>query len=141
VAQVMEIAAILPDAPHWPQAAYLDALNPDSAPRRIALVAAGTHPGTVQGFAVASLLPPQAELESIAVASHSQREGLGRKLVNALAEELRRAGVREIWLELRASNRTARGFYRSLGFAETGRRKGYYADPIDDAVLMSLNLE
>jgi ribosomal-protein-alanine N-acetyltransferase len=134
--RVMEIGGNLPEAPHWPQAAYLDALNPDSTPRRIALVAAS---GSVQGFAVASLLPPQAELESIAVASESQRQGAGRKLIGALTGELRLAGVQDLWLEVRASNQAAQNFYRSLGFAETGRRKAYYADPIEDAVLMLLH--
>lgn len=137
--RVMEIGVNLPEAPHWPQSAYLDALNADSMPRRIALVAEPDS-GSLQGFAVASLLPPQAELESIAVSSESQRQGVGRKLIGALAGELRQAGVRDLWLEVRASNQAAQSFYRSLGFAETGRRRAYYADPIEDAVLMLLNL-
>jgi ribosomal protein S18 acetylase RimI-like enzyme len=82
VTRVMEIAASLPEAPQWPEAAYLTALNPESSPRRIALVAAGPGPG-VQGFTVASLLPSQAELESIAVAAGSQQRGLGRMLFEA----------------------------------------------------------
>jgi ribosomal protein S18 acetylase RimI-like enzyme len=53
---------------------------------------------------------------------------------------LRTAGVREFILEVRASNQRALGFYRSLGWSETGRRPRYYADPEEDAVLMSLEL-
>ena len=143
--QVMEIAASLPDAPHWPQSAYANALNPDSTPRRIALVivpaASAPKPSAVLGFTVASLLPPQAELETIAVAAASQRRGLGRQLFHALANELQSAGAREVALEVRASNRAALGFYRSLGFGQTGRRPRYYTDPVEDAVLMSLLLE
>src|SRR5580698_6862627 len=60
--RVLEIAAGLPELPHWPESAYLDALNPESTPRRITLVAAGSE--EIEGFTVASLLPPQAELES-----------------------------------------------------------------------------
>ena len=94
--QVIAIAASLPHAPHWPQSAYLTALNPDSTPRRIALVivsaAARSTPGAVLGFAVASLLPPQAELETIAVAAGSQRRGLARQIIHALASELREGG-------------------------------------------------
>ena len=97
--------------------------------------------GTVEGFAVACLLAPQAELESIAVAEAEQRRGIGRRLLLAMAEELRAAGVREVLLEVRASNQRARDFYRSLGWNETGRRPRYYADPEEDAVLMSLKLE
>ena len=84
--RVLEIAAGLPESPHWPESAYLDALNPESTPRRIALVAAGLE--EVDGFTVASLLPPQAELESIAVAAGSQRRGLGRTLFDALVKDL-----------------------------------------------------
>ncbi len=143
--QVMEIATSLPDAPHWPQSAYKNALNPDSTPRRIALVivpvACAPKPSAVLGFTVISLLPPQAELETIAVAAESQRRGLGQQLFHALANELQNAGVREIFLEVRASNRVALGFYRSLGFGQTGRRPRYYTDPVEDALMMNLLLE
>jgi ribosomal-protein-alanine N-acetyltransferase len=136
--RVLAMARRLPEAPHWQQSAWLSALNPDSAPRRIALVAAGPQPGSIHGFAVASLLPPQAELETIAVDPESQRLGLGKSLFQALAAELKAAGVGELQLEVRTSNRPAQSFYRALGFVETGRRKAYYADPIEDAVLMGL---
>ena len=68
--RVMEIAASLKDAPQWPREAYTAALdmdpNQDATPRRIALVTDGGQAGKVMGLAVASLIPPQAELETIA---------------------------------------------------------------------------
>jgi ribosomal-protein-alanine N-acetyltransferase len=140
LARVNEIDASLSDAPHWPQSAYANALNPDSTPRRIALVAADPESGAVHGFTVASLLPPQAELETIAVAAASQRSGLGRRLFQELISQLLTDGAHTVVLEARASNRTARGFYRSLGFGLTGLRPRYYTDPVEDAVLMSLPL-
>ena len=142
--EVISIAASLLDAPHWPQSAYANTLNPDSTPRRIALVIvpAAVDPThrDVFGFTVASLLPPKAELETIAVAAASQRCGLGRQLFQALARELRAVGVRDLLLEVRASNRVALGFYRSLGFGQSGLRPSYYTDPIEDAVMLSLTL-
>jgi len=137
--QVMAIAASLPHAPHWPQSAYVNALSPESTPRRIALVIAGSRSPAhgVQGFAIASLLAPQAELESIAIAIGSQRRGLARQLFRALAVELQSAGTKDLALEVRASNQPAIAFYRSLGFAQTARRTRYYTDPIEDAILMS----
>ncbi len=143
VARALEISASLPELPHWPESAYLDALNPESTPRRIVLVAAGLDSAGsshVEGFTVASLLPSQAELESIAVAAGSQRRGLGRMLLHTLLTELRVAGVIEITLEVRASNDAAAAFYRRAGFAQTGIRRAYYADPVEDAVLMRLEL-
>jgi ribosomal-protein-alanine N-acetyltransferase len=136
--RVLEIAASLPESPHWTESAYLDALNPESTPRRIALVAATSE--EVVGFAVVSLLPPRAELESIAVAAGSQRSGFGRRLFDALLSELRTAGVLEITLEVRASNHAALAFYRRAGFSKMGLRRAYYADPAEDAVLMRLDL-
>jgi ribosomal-protein-alanine N-acetyltransferase len=138
--RVMEIAASLPDAPHWPQAAYLAALDPASTPRRIALVVFDQQTKDLQGFTIANVLPPQAELETIAVDAAYQRRDLGRRLFDALASELQAAGAHEIVLEVRASNHAALGFYRSLGFGKTGLRRAYYAEPVADAVLMKLRL-
>ncbi len=90
---------------------------------------------------MASLLPPQAELESIVVAARSQRSGLGRMLLDALSSELRKAGGLQITLEVRASNHAALAFYRRAGFRQTGARRAYYADPAEDAVLMRLDLK
>jgi ribosomal-protein-alanine N-acetyltransferase len=144
--QVMAIAASLPEAPHWPASAYLNALNPESTPRRIVLAAVGPQNQDVQGFLVARLLPPRSELESIAVSAGSQRRGLGRLLFNALvnsglnsdglSSDRLNSGILEIVLEVRASNKSALAFYHSADFVQTGLRGAYYADPVEDAVLM-----
>ncbi len=135
--RVMEIAVSLPSAPRWTREAYLTALEAESSPQRIALVA---DSGGVIGFTVASLLPPEGELELIAVAPEAQRQGVAGRLFEALAKELYTAKVFGIMLEVRASNHPAIGLYRRLGFAETGRRKSYYHDPVEDAVQMRLKL-
>ena len=140
VAQVVALAKGLDEAPHWPATVYRQAIGADSVPRRMALVAAGARPERIVGFALASLLPPEAELEAIAVAREGQRRGLGRRLFQALAAELKAAGARELRLEVRASNGRAREFYEAFGFARVGMRRGYYADPVEDAVLMRIEL-
>lgn len=138
--QVLAIAESLPEAPHWPRSAYIKAIDPLATPRRIALVASEAGPGTILGFAVASALPPLAELETIAVAKQCQRAGVGRQLFQRLAVELKTVKVDELQLEVRISNDSAFAFYRSLGFEETGRRNAYYADPIEDALMMRLEI-
>ena len=138
--RVLELAAKMPEAPHWPDAAYRRALDPESNPRRVALVADGGPTAAILGFAMASLLPPQAELETIAVGPELRRLGIGRRLFDALADELRMAGVNEVLLEVRPSNQPAIAFYRRLGFATVGLRSLYYTDPIEDALQMSLGL-
>jgi [ribosomal protein S18]-alanine N-acetyltransferase len=150
--RVMEIAQSLDHAPQWPHQAYVAALDSLNTPHRIALVAAGPYPdpnadpnstpetGAVVGFLVASSLPPQAELETIAVSVEAQRRGVAGRLFAAMGEALKQERVREVILEVRPSNRAALAFYRAQGFAETGRRPRYYADPVEDAVLLALRL-
>jgi ribosomal-protein-alanine N-acetyltransferase len=135
--RLMEIAAGLRDAPHWSRAAYLTAIDAESTPRRIALVA---EIGSVAGFAVASVVAGQSELETIAVAGAFQRRGVARGLFAALSGELSELGVTDVLLEVRASNGPALELYRALGFQEGGRRSRYYADPVEDAVLLGLRL-
>lgn len=114
------------------------ALDPELTPRRISLVAEDAVSGIVAGLAVASLTPPEAELETIAVATGFQRRGLARQLFQALAGALRQQRVWVTLLEVRASNEQALALYRALGFEVAGRRPRYYADPVEDAVLMRL---
>jgi ribosomal-protein-alanine N-acetyltransferase len=138
--QVIAIEQRLAQAPHWPRSAYETALDPEATLSRIALVAEETGSGVLAGFAVASLIPPQAELETIAVAPEFQRRGLACTLFSNLTQELREARISELILEVRASNLPALGLYRRLDFAETGRRPLYYIDPVEDAVLMCVQL-
>jgi ribosomal-protein-alanine N-acetyltransferase len=89
---------------------------------------------------VASLLPPEAELETIAVAKEGQRHGIASLLLRALIQELEAERVSRLALEVRASNQAALRFYQARGFKQTGRRPRYYADPEEDAVLLELTL-
>jgi tRNA threonylcarbamoyladenosine biosynthesis protein TsaB len=137
IEQVMEIAASEREAPQWTRSSYRDAVRP-TAQRRIALVAEDAATGATAGFVVLSIAPPDAELESIVTALEFQRQGVARKLFTSVASELGHAGVRRIVLEVRESNRRARALYEALGFTESGRRPRYYADPVEDAILMHL---
>jgi ribosomal-protein-alanine N-acetyltransferase len=139
IERVVEIAAALADAPHWTRTNFEAVLDPSST-KRVALIAENPGTGVVVGFVVAGLLPPEAELESIAVSAESQRKGVARHLFEAMTDEVCRAQVRDVVLEVRESNDAARAFYASLAFVEVGRRRGYYADPVEDALLMRLRI-
>lgn len=136
---LVEISAELHHAPQWPRRTY-EAILGQSAPKRIGLIAEDLRTGAIVGFAVGLLVPPEAELESIGVVAGYQRQGTARRLFEAVTAELSRVQVRQVVLEVRESNEAARSFYASLGFVEEGRRPGYYADPVEDAILMKLNL-
>lgn len=139
--QVIEIAQSLKQAPQWPRKVYEAAVGGETTPKRIALVAHDAALGTVIGLAVASFTHPEAELETIVVATAFQRLGIARKLITALAAELLERGIRDLLLEVRVSNRAAQTLYGSLGFIEAGWRPGYYAEPVEDALVMRLKLD
>jgi ribosomal-protein-alanine N-acetyltransferase len=138
--RLLEIAASLPQAPHWPPSAYLQAIDLEAVPPRIALTATDIEDGMPLGFLIASLVPPEAELETIAVHQTAQRQGIGRLLMDALCEELRNRKMTKVVLGVRASNLPAIRLYRTNGFQEVGRRPSYYADPEEDALLLAKSL-
>lgn len=138
---VIEIEQALKGVPHWTRSAWGRILDPGAARRRLVMVAEDPESHAVLAFAVVALAAPEGELEAVAVAPGWQRRGVARRLFAGLADKLRRDEVWEVFLEVRASNSAALGLYAALGFSETGRRAGYYADPEEDAVLMRLCLE
>jgi ribosomal-protein-alanine N-acetyltransferase len=83
----------------------------------------------------------EAEILNLAVAAARRGRGVGRCLMERALEEAVLAGVRRVFLEVRESNSVARAFYLGLGFAEGGRRRGYYRHPAEDALLLSRTLE
>ena len=139
---VMGIAASLPTAPQWARSAYEAAISSLGEPKRMAWVA--VRSGQLVGFAIVRLLAPESELESIAIEASAQGCGFGGMLLSTIVQELKLAraetGIEQVDLEVRASNEAALGLYRQAGFREIGRRRGYYADPIEDAVLLRLDL-
>jgi ribosomal-protein-alanine N-acetyltransferase len=116
-------------AGHWSEADYHRLFV---EPGREVLVVEGT---SVQGFIVGRDLGPDWEIENVVVACSEQRRGLGTRLVQELLSMVRNRGAQAVYLEVRESNRAARGLYSKLGFAEMGRRKSYYSNPEEAAVL------
>jgi len=97
-------------------------------------------PERIDGYA--GLLAPrgggEGDIQTIAVAPHARRRGVGRTLVLALLAEARDRGAREVFLEVRADNPGAQSLYRELGFEEIGVRPKYYQPDGVDAVVMRL---
>jgi ribosomal-protein-alanine N-acetyltransferase len=131
-------------APHWSRNAYriLIEIDEGSDLKRIAMIA--EVDAEVVGFAVIRLIGgsdvADAELESIVVASPWRGRGLGMSLLSEVCRRAKEQGSSQLDLEVRASNIAAIGFYLRAGFRETGRRRGYYRNPDEDAVLMSVTL-
>ena len=92
-----------------------------------------THRATVNrrlvGFIMSRLAAGEAEILSVAVASSWRGKGLARRMLNLHMGRLSGIGTRVIFLEVDEGNTAARRLYRRAGFAEAGRREGYYAGP------------
>ena len=131
------------EAPHWSEAEYRSIVETAGGIRRCIFVAAVGERvvGFSVGKAVGSGVEGVGELESVAVAGAARRRGLGRALCEAVVEWCRDEGVGEVELEVRAGSGGAIAMYLGLGFTAVGRRRGYYRDPVDDALLMRLKLE
>jgi ribosomal-protein-alanine N-acetyltransferase len=78
------------------------------------------------------------EIENIAVAGPARRRGLGTRLLGELLDQARDRGADAVFLEVRESNRAARALYEKWAFLESGRRRGYYKDQEEDAIVYRL---
>lgn len=101
------------------------------------LVALGD--GKVIGFAGAWLVIDEAHITNIAVDPSLRRQGIARRLMTDLLSRMVDAGALCSTLEVRASNAPAINLYESLGFTTSGRRKNYYPDNKEDAIVMWLH--
>ena len=93
-------------------------------PDTITLVARAR--GLPVGFASMRFGDTRAHLILLAVEPRHQRHGVGRRLMDWLIESARVAGIASVHVELRMANVAAFAFYRSVGFSETIRIRGYY---------------
>lgn len=79
-----------------------------------------------EGFVLARAVLDEAEILSIATDPAQRRRRIGRALLDALLATLEDRGTARVFLEVATDNAPARALYAAAGFAETGRRRGYY---------------
>ena len=95
--------------------------------------------GIIAGMVVAWLLVDEAHIATIATHPDYRGRGIGRELLMYVLRYMSREGAVSSFLEVRESNTTAREMYRKLGYEESGRRRKYYKDNDEDAILMTLD--
>ena len=103
---------------------------------KLALWLVAEEEGRVAGYIGSQTCTDESDVMNVAVHPDFRRRGIAETLVNALVEELSAIGSRCLTLEVRASNVPAISLYEKLGFAEVGRRKNYYRNPREDALIM-----
>lgn len=94
----------------------------------------------ILGYAGMWVILDEAHITNIAIAPFARGKKLGEALLCHLVEKAKLYGAEKMTLEVRSSNYIAQGLYEKLNFKKTGIRKNYYADSVEDAVIMWVNI-
>jgi ribosomal-protein-alanine N-acetyltransferase len=133
----VEIASHSATAAQWNHAEYLKLFSQGDQQGRTALVV--EQEGSVVGFIIARQVEDEWEIENIAVTGPARRCGLGTRLLGEFLNLVLERGGKTVFLEVRESNLAARALYGKWAFLEAGRRKMYYQDPPEDALILKFN--
>ncbi|MDX9896270.1 MAG: ribosomal protein S18-alanine N-acetyltransferase [Desulfofustis sp.] len=116
----------------WPAALVAEEL---ADPQRLGVVAILDE--TLIGWCCGRFCGDEGELLKLSVDGRYRRRGIGTRLLREWETRLQQQGVRGLFLEVRSKNRAALELYGRLGYGVVGRRRRYYQEPEDDAVVMS----
>src|SRR5688572_32117991 len=120
----------------WSRAAFRYELTQNRVARSL-VARAGSE---IAGYLCLWEIGHEIHITNLAVHPRWRGQGLARALLHAMLEDGRARGVTLAFLEVRPSNTEALGLYESLGFSVIGRRKGYYFDTGEDALVMETRL-
>lgn len=151
IPSIMHLERSCASAAHWTEQQYRQAFEREDA-KRLVLVEDAPFPSgadedapgssfDILGFLVARHITSEWEVENLVVAPTARRQGLGKRLMHALLAMARETNSHSVFLEVRESNAAARTLYEKTGFAQTGRRKAYYKEPPEDALLYRFSLK
>jgi ribosomal-protein-alanine N-acetyltransferase len=88
-------------------------------------------------YFIGRIIPPEGELYRIATAQRWRGRGVAYRLLDYAVKTSRGVGLETLFLEVRESNTPAISLYKKFGMREVGRRKKYYRDPTEDALLFA----
>lgn len=95
--------------------------------------------GKIVGMIVVWLIVDEAHVATLATHPDFRRQGIAKKLLSHALRYLIYEGAQSSFLEVRESNIAAQEMYRQFGYQESGRRRRYYKDNDEDAILMNLD--
>ena len=93
--------------------------------------------GLILGYGGFWLMYDEAHISTLAVRRVYRQQGLGELLLLALLDEAQQQGASRATLEVRISNDAAQALYDKYGFEQVGRRKAYYNDNQEDALILT----
>ena len=91
---------------------------------------------TVIGYVGSQTVLGWTDMMNVAVHPDYRRRGVGKAIIEELIRLLKEQGSECLTLEVRASNESAKALYFGLDFVEVGRRKNYYHNPKEDALIL-----
>lgn len=133
VPAILALERQAPSAGHWTTAQYNGLVN-------TGVVLVAEERGKLCGFVCAKALLGEWEIENVVVAAECLRLGIASELMRRLIQRAKSEAAPVIRLEVRESNLPARALYERHGFREAGRRRSYYTEPAEDAILYSLRV-
>jgi ribosomal-protein-alanine N-acetyltransferase len=128
---IQQILAQSPEAASW-SAVGLASIFEQNA--KYFLVA--NYRKRIVGFVAGRVIADEAEILNLAVETAVRRKGFGKALVQSLLNVFASNSVRNVFLEVRESNRAAIAFYNQMGFVHSGTRPSYYSNPSEAALVL-----
>ena len=129
-----QAAAIEKEAitPPWSEQAFRESLGLEHT-----ILLAAIQDGQVAGYCVCYQSFEEGEITNVAVKKELRGQGIAGKLLEKLGSYGRERGLERYILEVRAGNEPAIHLYERSGFTRVGIRKGFYEQPVEDAVIMT----
>ena len=121
--------AVFPDP--WSYRDVVDLISTEGA-----MCFSAVDNGMVVAYVLGRIIPPEGEIYRVAVRPEYRRRGIAYRLLDFAMKTSRGAGLECAFLEVRSQNTAAISLYTAYGFTEVGRRRDYYRDPKDDAIVM-----
>ena len=128
-----QAAAIEKEAitPPWSEQAFRESLGLEHT-----ILLAAIQDGQVAGYCVCYQSFEEGEITNVAVKKELRGQGIAGKLLEKLCSYGKERGLERYILEVRAGNEPAIHLYERSGFTRVGIRKGFYEQPVEDAVIM-----
>lgn len=119
----------------WPATAFRYEVSDNPAAR---CLVAETEGNRIAAMIVSWIVVDEMHIATFATHGDFRRQGIGATLLTAALADARLCGAHRALLEVRPGNEPAQEMYAKFGFEVTGRRKAYYRDNGEDAILMTL---
>lgn len=136
---IVEIERMSFSTPWSETSFYNEIYNPRST-AKVAVIEEACSMQRVVGYICANQVADEGHILNLAVHPDFRKKGIANALVKNILEDLKGNACRFLYLEVRTSNHAAKKLYEGFGFKVIGTRKGYYNEPIEDAVIMMLEI-